>query len=255
VTQPTARSPEADAFIEARQHISPEVVSACSGWTAHEVTAHLTGIAVEISHHLLPYLAGEPVPKTRSFEERESPLQAMHDDELCQRLESEEQHARLLLDQALAQDPGAVIEWTGRQMAIEKFWPHLRNEFAIHRWDLIGDDDIGTELLGQSDLTEHSVGVLGEILTRRGRQHDPAPDDDLHVRLRSGSTPDVRLVAEGRSAFLVIADPNDDEPRIDLDAAARLLVIWGRRPDRRGRVLSAVGQPTLARVQTLLSGY
>jgi hypothetical protein len=158
VAQPTARSAEADAFIEARQHVPPGVVSACTGWTAHEVTAHLTGIAVEISRHLVPHLAGTPVPKTRSFEERESPLQAMHDDELCQRLESEEQRARLLLDQALAQDPDAAIEWTGRQMALEKFWPHLRNEFAIHRWDLIGDDDVGAELLGQSDLTEHSVG-------------------------------------------------------------------------------------------------
>ncbi len=86
----TARSREVDAFLDARQHIAPGVVSACEGWTAHEVTAHLTGIAAEITRHLTPYLAGHPVPDTRSFEEREAPFQAMADADLCRRLETEE---------------------------------------------------------------------------------------------------------------------------------------------------------------------
>ena len=248
MTTPTARSKEAGAFISARQQVAPGVVTACNGWTAHEVTAHLTGIAIEISRHLIPCLAGEAIPKTRSFEEREAPLQEMDDADLCQRLESEERHTRSLLDQVLAADPDAVIAWTGRQMAVAKFWPHLRNEFAIHRWDFVGDDDISAELLSQPELTEHSVGVLGEILTRRGRQRDPAPDDHFCVRLRSDSTSDVRLVVQNGSARLEIADARDEEPHVDLDAAARLLVIWGRRPDTRGRFLSGVDQPTLARL-------
>jgi hypothetical protein len=45
--------------------VAPEVVSACEGWTAHEVTAHLAAAAAEIIRHLQPYLHGEPVPKTR----------------------------------------------------------------------------------------------------------------------------------------------------------------------------------------------
>ncbi len=53
----TERSREVAAFLDARQYTAPQVVSACEGWTAHEVTAHLTGIAVEISRHLSPYLA------------------------------------------------------------------------------------------------------------------------------------------------------------------------------------------------------
>ena len=32
--------------------------------------------------------------------------------------------------------PGAVIPWTGRRMAVAKFIPHLRNEHALHRWDI-----------------------------------------------------------------------------------------------------------------------
>jgi uncharacterized protein (TIGR03083 family) len=255
MTARTERSREAEAFLDARQHTAPQVVSACEGWTAHEVTAHLTGIAVEISRHLSPYLAGDPVPETRSFEEREAPFQAMGDAELCRALEAEEKHARALMDQVLAAEPDAVIPWTGRQMVVAKFWPHLRNEFAIHRWDVVGDDDTSMELLSQPDLTEHAVGVLGEILTRRGREHDPAPGEDLHVRLRSGTTTDVCLVVSGGQARLEFAGARDDQPQVELDAAARVLVIWGRQPDRRGRIRSDVDQPTLLRLQALLSGY
>jgi hypothetical protein len=40
-----------------------------------------------------------------------------------------------------------------------------------------------------------------------------------------------------------------------MDAAARTLLIWGRRPDQRGRVTSHMPAATLARTQALLAGY
>ena len=131
----------------------------------------------------------------------------------------------------------------------------MRNEFAIHRWDFVGDDDTSIELLSQPELTEHAVGVLGQILLRRGREHDPAPDEDFHVRLRAEKAADVRLVVEGGQAGLELTDDEADEPHVDLDAAARTLVIWGRRPDQRDRFRSSVDQPTLGRLQALLAGY
>jgi|HubBroStandDraft_2_1064218.scaffolds.fasta_scaffold108499_1 uncharacterized protein (TIGR03083 family) len=255
MTNGTDRSREALAFLDARQHTAPQVVSACEGWTAHEVTAHLTGITAEITRHLDPYLAGDPVPETRSFEEREAPFQELPDEALCQRLDTEESQARALLDQVLAAEPDAVISWTGRQMTVAKFWPHLRNEFAIHRWDIAGDDDVSIELLSQPDLTEHAVSVLGEILTRRGRSRDPAPDEDFTVSLRSGTATDVRLVVRSGQAALELAATALDEPYVDLTAAARTLVIWGRRPDRRGFFRSGIGPAALSRLQMLLSGY
>jgi len=251
----TERSREAEAFLDTRQHVDAEVVSACGGWTAHEVTAHLAGIVVEVTRHLQPYLAGQPVPRTRSFEDREAPLQAMADGELCRFLAAEEERMRSVADEVLRRDPDAVIPWTGRQMAVAKFGPHLRSEFAIHRWDIAGDDQTSVDLLGQPELTGHAVGVLGEILTRRGRQRDPAPDEDFDVRLRSGTTEDVRLRVEGGRARLELADAPGAGPGVELDPAARLLVIWGRRPDRRGRVRSAVDPTTLARLDALLAGY
>jgi len=249
------RSAEAEAFLDSRQHTAPEVVSACEGWTAHEVTAHLAGIAAEITAHLEPYLQGDPVPATRTFEEREPPYRAMDDQALFRRLQDEEQTMRSVLGQVLAGEPDAVIPWTGRQMAVAKFLPHVRNEFAIHRWDFAGDDEAGTDLLSQPELTEHAVGVLGRILLLRGAAHDPSPDQDFHVRLRTGSGPDVRVVVEGGQAGLELTDSETDEPYVELDPAARTLVIWGRRPDQRGRFRSNIGEPALRRLQALLSGY
>jgi hypothetical protein len=72
----TERSREGVAFIETIDKTAPQAVSACDGWTTHEIAAHVTGIAVEVIRHLDPYLHGDPVPETRSFEEREAPLQA-----------------------------------------------------------------------------------------------------------------------------------------------------------------------------------
>jgi hypothetical protein len=251
----TVRSGEAEAFLDTLQHTPPELVTACEGWTTHEITAHLAGAAAEITRHLEPYLVGEPVPETRSFEVREAPFQAMDDSVLRTRLEAEENRLRPLIDQILAHEPDAVIPWTGRRMAVAKFIPHMRNEFAIHRWDFAGDDETANLLLGQPELTRHAVDVLGEILVRRGRTHDPRPDEDFHLRLRAKGATDVRLRVEAGQARLEMATDDRDEPWVELDAAARTLVIWGRRPDRRGRFRSHAPTPMLARLQALLAGY
>jgi len=249
------RSMEADAFLATIDAASPEAVSACEGWTTHEIAAHVTGIAVEVTRHLEPYLQGEPVPKTRSFEEREAPLQALGHVELLRRLNAEEARMRGLAAEVLKGEPDAVIPWTGRDMAVAKFVPHLRNEHALHRWDVAGEDDISRQLLGRDDLVDHSVEELGRILLVAGRNHDPDPDADFRVCLRSNGHRDLQVVVEAGSATLSWADASEDEPWIDIDPVARHLFIWGRRPDRHGQARSHMSQPNLARLQTLLSGY
>jgi hypothetical protein len=251
----TERSREAVAFIGTVEQTAPQAVSACDGWTTHEIAAHVTGIAVEVSRHLDPFLQGDPVPETRSFEEREAPLQAMEHAALLARLDAEETRMRRIVGQVLARDPDAVIPWTGRHMAVAKFIPHLRNEHALHRWDIAGDDDTSAELLGDLDLVDHSVGELGRILLVAGRQHDPDPDADFGVRLHTDGQPDLRVVVDGGQATLAWATDDTDEPAVDMDAGARQLFIWGRRPDHRNRLRSQLSQPQLARLQALLSGY
>lgn len=63
------------------------------------------------------------------------------------------------------------------------------------------------------------------------------------------------MTVEDGQAGLQLADDDADEPYAEVDAAARTLVIWGRRPDQRGRFRSHLAAPVLARLQALLSGY
>jgi hypothetical protein len=251
----TERSQEAAAFLTTMDQAAPHAVSASDGWTTHEIAAHVTGIAVELIRHLDPYLHGDPVPETRSFEEREAPLQELEHTALLRRLDAEEIRMRRLVDEVLDGEPDAIIPWTGRHMAVAKFIPHLRNEHALHRWDTAGDDETSGELLGQLDLVEHSVGELGKVLLAAGRDHDPDPGTDFGVRLRVPGQPDLRVVVDSGTATLAWAEDGTSEPVVELDAGARQLLIWGRRPDHRGRIQSQLPQPQLARLQALLSGY
>lgn len=251
----TVRSVEAEAFLGALDDADPKAISACEGWTTHEVVAHLAATAAEVTRHLEPYLRGDAVPATQSFEVREAPNRFLSDEALRRRLEVEEEEMRLVVDEVLAKDPMAVIPWTGRQMAVAKFVPHLRNELAIHRWDIAGDDETSTSLLSQPELTEHAVGVLGQILLRRGADRDPDPGAELHVRLRSPQARDVRVSVRADWAGLELVDGDADEPSVELDAATRTLFIWGRRADHRGRGRSHLPPPMLARLQAVLAGY
>jgi uncharacterized protein (TIGR03083 family) len=249
------QSNEAERFIEAVSATDPDAVSSCAGWTTHEVVAHVTGIAVEVNRHLDPYLHGEPVPTTRSFEEREAPLQATAHGKLLTLLVTEERRMRNLVAAVLAVNPESVIPWTGRQMAVAKFIPHLRNEHAVHRWDVVGDDEVSNTLLAQTDLTEHSVEVLGEILLRAGQRHDPRHGEEFCVRLHSKGAHDLYVRVDNGVGTLRWEQGISDSPTLICDAAARHLFIWGRRPDGRGRLNSHLTQLQLARLQTLLSGY
>ena len=71
---------------------------------------------------------------------------------------------RHLVAEVLDHEPNAVIPWTGRHMAVAKFIPRLRNEHALHRWDVSGEDDISRRLLGKDELVDHSVAELGQVL-------------------------------------------------------------------------------------------
>jgi hypothetical protein len=250
-----AQSREAKEFIETISTVDPVAVSACDGWTAREIAAHVAGIAVEVNRHLDPYLHGEPVPTTRSFEEREAPLQAADHEDLLAQLVVEEERMRTLVADVLELNAESVIPWTGRQMAVAKFIPHLRNEHALHRWDIVGDDDVSDTLLAQTDLTEHSVEVLGEILLRAGRRSDPQRDEDFCVRLHAKGEVDLYVRIQGGVGALSWEQGPSDGPAVICDAAARHLFIWGRRPDRRGRLHSQLTPVMLARLQLLLSGY
>ena len=78
-----------------------------------------------------------------------------------------EEGARLtnVLDALAARDAHEPVEFTGRPMTRADFAMHSRSECALHRWDLVGRDDIGWAMLSQPALTQHSLGVLSAMAT------------------------------------------------------------------------------------------
>ncbi|WP_433801628.1 maleylpyruvate isomerase N-terminal domain-containing protein [Actinomycetospora sp. CA-084318] len=242
-------SRERDAFLDACRAVGPRAVSACPGWTTHEVAAHQAATCAEVVRHLEPHLAGDPVPATRSFAEREEPYRALPFADLLEAVVDEENRMHAALRSVLEAEPDAAIPWTGRRMAASAFRTHLRSEFALHRWDLDGDE----HLLADPDLTDHALAELGAILPRAGAAADPG--GPLRVALRSPGADDVVLeVTTTAGARLRRPEGGESVPvGLELGAGARLLTLWGRRPVEPG--VSHLPSGTLFRVQHLLAGY
>lgn len=246
-----AMKTEAAAFFEALEVTPPDSMSACAGWTAHDVTAHLAAAADEVAINLEAYGEGLAVPPTRGFEERESPYRAMGPKELRTQLPNSFERAAVALDFVLNSQPDAVVPWTGREMVVATFITHMRSELALHRWDLIGDDDVSMALLAQPELTDHAVTVLGRALVARGAA---SVSTNLSAVISSPGTQDVLALVDGEGARLIRSEEKSDSAVIG-DSAARLLFLWGRRPGDPRRLVAPGGHPLLARLEILLAGY
>ena len=242
---------EADAFFEALDVTSPDSLSACAGWTAHDVTAHLAAAAVEVAINLEAYVEGQPVPPTRGFEEREAPYRAMGFEKLRTQLPISIERAGVALDAVLNSQPDAVVPWTGREMVVATFITHMRSELALHRWDLVGDDDTGAVLLAQPELTDHAVAVLGRALVARGAASNST---DFFAVISAPGAQDVIALVDGNGARLMRGEEASN-PTVIGDPAARLLFLWGRRPGDPRRLIAPHGGQLLARLENLLAGY
>lgn len=250
----TTRPVEAEAFLAALQDVSPKAMTACSEWTAHDIGAHLAGTYEEVTRHLRAYSEGLPLATTRSFEEREAPFKRLAPAELLAVVERGEETMRSEIAAILAGEPDAVFAWTRRQMRVDAFLTHLRSECAIHRWDLLGDDDTSWELLGQFELLKHAVTAIGAgPMTARGAAGGVRDETPLLARLRSDGHPDLLVTFD--ATVRIEAVDQQGEATLCADEPARLLVLWGRTPSPATRVLVS-GRPDEAwRVRRLLSGY
>jgi len=111
---------------------------------------------------------------------------------------------------------------------------HSRSERSLHRWDIIGRDDIGWAMLAQPELTLHALKVLTEMPvlaeTFVNRLHAANyHSGDFTVLLRSEPDNDVTISLED-GVLCVGTQLLTDRP-VDalLARAARLLALWGRR--------------------------
>ncbi|OBK43752.1 maleylpyruvate isomerase N-terminal domain-containing protein [Mycobacterium sp. 1081908.1] len=183
----------------------------CAGWSAHELTAHVAAAAEERANLIEDHLAGRPARPTRSWEVREPPFRAMPDAQLRERLV---EHAIRFESSVAALPEGHTIMYTGWAMTAQRLRMHSHSEAVLHRWDLVGDDDVSVRSLSDPAMVSHALAVfdampaLAEARRSCGR--------DLVVRPGEG----LSVTASGHSLA------------IDLRPHELPLFLWGRCPSR-----------------------
>lgn len=201
---------------------------------------------------LRAHLEGEPVG-TRGFEEREGPLRALDDADLWDALQD---RMAALNEVAAAGDEVTAdtdVAWTGRTMKVPWFAEHMREELVLHGWDITGDDAAARARLSEPWMTTHSVFAVGRPLLAKGAK-GLTEGERIEARLRVAGTDDVFVSADADHTAVALAEP-EGPATLETDAAARVLLLWGRRPADPARICSRVGPETLGRVRGLLSGY
>jgi hypothetical protein len=246
------RFPEWQPFLDAVQRRGPDTGTWCEAWTVRDIVIHQAGNAEELARVLGGHLAGEPVA-TRQFEEREAPLRALNDADLWVALHRNMAHLNAVTEAADNVPADTDVAWTGRTMKAPWFAEHMREELVLHTWDITGDDATAQAQLAQPWMTTHSVQAVGKPLLVKGAKLLP-PGERIEARLRVEGADDVVIRTDADSTTIELADI-DGPATLETDAAARVLLLWGRRPADPSRIVSRVGPGDLGRVRTLLSGY
>jgi hypothetical protein len=246
------RFPEWQPFLDAAQQRGPDTGTWCEAWTVRDIVIHQAGNAEELARVLAGHLAGEPVP-TRRFEEREAPLRAMNDDDLWAALHRNMAHLNEVAEAADALPDDTDVAWTGRTMKVPWFAEHMREELVLHSWDITGDNAAAQAQLAEPWMTTHSVWAVGKPLLVKGAAQ-LRPGESIEARLRVEGVDDVVVRADAESTTIELSDI-DGPATLETDSAARVLLLWGRRPADPSRIVSGAGPEELGRVRTLLSGY
>jgi len=240
---------EGRALLTALADTAPDAATACEGWTAHDIAAHLAAGAKEVADLAEERLAGSPERATRGFDEREAPLRDLPHDQLLHEL-VEHNKRKLAAYAALAGTSEPDIAFTGTRLSVDELETHSRSEAAIHRWDLVGDDDASTALLSQPELTAHALKVLNvmPILNESARalgERALGSRPGTRVVLRSAGHFDVVFVADSTGSRFEIVEEGaaEGDARVTSDPAQRLLTLWGRRSVERP--LETDGDPRL----------
>lgn len=186
-------SRELECFLRALATVRADAPTACAGWTAHELVAHLAAGSKEMGrlvNRRLELGPGADIGPTAPFEERERPFQALPDAALRRSFVREGlalTDAILRLQQA---GPEVTVAFTGWEMTADEMIRHGRSELVLHRWDLVGTDAVSRRLLDDPELVAHGRKVLARMGLAEAALFPDATADQ--------STPDVLLAVWGR---------------------------------------------------------
>lgn len=248
------RFPEWRTFADAVQSRSPATGTLCDAWTVRDIVIHQTGNAEELARVLRAHLDGKPVT-TRRFEEREAPYRVMNDIDLWSAL-VRQMGALSEVANAGDQVPAETdVAWTGRTMKVPWFAEHMREELVLHRWDITGDDAESYRQLSQPWMTTHSVVAVGKPLLARGMKVlNLGQGERFGARLRVPEADDVAVDADADGCTIALT-ASEGDATLETDSAARVLLLWGRKPADPSRIKSTAGPQQLGQTRALLSGY
>lgn len=252
------RSREAEAFLDALNGLPMNAVTACRGWSTHDIVAHLTAGADALADQAEAFLAGAPVQPFGSWANRDARFRAVDPAQAVAVFESAEVRMSKALGRAMARDPHAAIPGGGWGFSVSHLVTHMRQEFALHRWDLLGDDQLGDELLAQPELVEHSVTHMDQWLLARGLAGRDSAANNLRFWLRCDGQPDVLVEAArgaGRMRFQPCPQSAAETMSVQCDPASRLLLLWGRHAAGARRTVSRLDGDALQQLAQLLQGF
>lgn len=147
-------------FVVASLRTPSAAATACEGWTAHDVVAHVAAGSRELGDLIELALAGQTRP-TRDFESREAPYRAMSKLRLTVALiRHGARVTRLLIRLSRS---GRTIEFTGTTMNAAQVFRHAESELVVHRYDLVGLDRAGRRHMADPALITHAKKVVGSM--------------------------------------------------------------------------------------------
>jgi hypothetical protein len=236
-----------EEFLSTLNCLPADAPTACEGWTAHELAAHLAAGIEEVAELIEDTVNDVPSRTTRGFEEREAPYRKMDNPEVREALAKIVDRAGVALE-ALEAKGDAVLfferNWSAGEMQV-----HAANEFAMHRWDLIGDDELTDDFLSPLCVTESAIKTLNTLkVLKEGPtfRAERAGLTNIRVVLRCPDQPDVALdVSPTGVAALELSpgEPFHGDVLVETDAANRVLTLWGRRSS--ARKITITGDPGL----------
>jgi uncharacterized protein (TIGR03083 family) len=224
---------ESEALMATLADVAPDTTTACAGWTVRNVVAHFAAGTKELADLIELKLNHNRERPTLGFDEREAPFLALDDNSLSRALTAQSTRMQGAVAM-LADTDDPTFLFTGRYFTVAQLATHMRSEATLHRWDIVGDDDISEQLLVQPELSRHAVDLLNTLPVLyeapEWRAKHAGVTKELRIVLRSPHTADVVYTHAATGAcFTIEEDAATGDAVVNTDVANRYLSIWGRR--------------------------
>jgi uncharacterized protein (TIGR03083 family) len=214
------------AFVNALRSADPDAPTRCTGWSVHELTAHVAAGSAELADLIELALSGFPSRPTRDFEVREAPYRALSPVGLRRAFFEEALRATVAVERLLNAKDVACVCFTGIIMDAQTLVLHIESELVLHRWDIVGNDATSIAALSDARFAVHAATTVSAMTPN---VFPPRVGDQETIVLRASGTPDI-TVTGGATTSIDIARQDHSFPVVECHPAVSTLMLWGRLP-------------------------